>query len=339
MDSKATDQGEHCGPGDGEITREELVVAIRTLLAAAACWEYRDATTTARDKKQQKALRKALNALQELNAGQAKSACRIIGTMARDEIATALGAKTTMTNRGPRMGERDAKSKSKPAALWAHLGLAAQIPNDKVASAISRAATVLSWVLGRETRFIDPTAAKDLARQIHAAQKENGQGPIEAAALVAFVFDDSYRAADGGPELRAPGTLEVAMAAWLLSECHPERADLGLENLDTGRYFGARDSPVRQPDAPSRAGPLESAAVTLAADAMGLAGDSLRMMLAATNATYPAVWLRAMRGAAGAQIAESALDHEGIASRINWLATCLFGYVWSSCKAADLQTL
>ncbi len=40
-----------------------------------------------------------------------------------------------------------------------------------------------------------------------------------------------------------------------------------------------------------------------------------------------------------AQIAESALDHEGIASRINWLATCLFGYVWSSCKAADLQTL
>jgi hypothetical protein len=333
------------GQSAATLTREELAGAIRTLVAMAACWERRDPATTATDAVQAERLRKIVNLLREAADAQSESAQAILATLMRDELAVAMGAPTEQVvdveeTQGPGAGEpfhvsmtvdvkipplpssvrvlgfrqvlreRRTKAGRLPNTLWneANHNVTDPVEGDPLASAVRRCHWTVEWMLATGAPALDPDAAVQIANRIRQQHEGAKQGVIAAASSALYLFHARDRLEDGSAVKVVEKTLHNKISRFLADERHQDRPGLNSDTVDTGRFFGARNT-VRKPITHNcDVAPIDASAAAVVGDAFGFEGHATEQLFTLIHsAGYPGALTTASRGA-GFRAGESGID-------------------------------
>ncbi len=279
-----------------ELTRDNLVTGVRTLLTMAACWELRDPTETQVDRLQKLRLRRVFRELAEGAAMQEEAATQVIVTLIHDELAVALDptlAEPTFDEsefedtpgvfrvrkrpRGNEIVSRQFRAAHLPRALWPSGAMfrLLDVPEDDLASAIRRCNWILAWLFQYQSPDMTVERAVKLAdaTRRHARERKLGVQEAVSGALGVFVGEREPRSLVQWD--LAARKFATYTKRWLAKVRHPDRPALLPENVDTGRYFGARDQvEARFPQWPVPA-PLSRKVAELIGDAMALRAPSI----------------------------------------------------------------
>jgi hypothetical protein len=145
---------------------------------------------------------------------------------------------------------------------------------------------------------LDPDAAVQIANRIRLQHKRAKQGVIAATSSALYLFHAPDRREDGTAVKLVEKTLHNKITTFLQDERHQDRPGLNAETVDTGRFFGARNTVLKPIAHREDVAPIDASAAAVVGDAFGFEGPAVEQLFTLIHAAgYPGALTTASRGA------------------------------------------